>query len=611
MLTAARYPHPYQIEIEQSTFLPKTHQRLEAIDFQPFNDTQAVFVDTEEGVLSMLDELKTVDEIAVDLEHHDMHSYVGLVCLMQISTRKKDWVVDTLKPWREKLQVLNEVFANPRILKVFHGSSMDMIWLQRDLGLYVVGLFDTYHAAMALNLPRKGLQHLLHQFAGVDVSKQYQLSDWRIRPIPPAMFDYARSDTHYLLYAYDRIRNLLIDHSTPEHNLIDYVLEQSKKEALQKYERSVYDAEGGLGAGGWYTLLERTSSLLNKQQFAVFRAVHQWRDTVARTEDEGPALVMNRLTLFNIAQAMPTNKSALLSAATSLSRFVNDRSEELLEVVRQAKEAGVSGPTVRDVIRQRDVKYPPRASTNAAQFQNPELPAEIPASQSVLMPVGEGDSLAARSLISHFWGQTLQDAITGTGAADSVTAAADAYHLILPLPPVFETISDPLKLSNLNGRLPAFATRSREPESSQNDDVFIAKEMGRPPKRKSHPPSQHAGLSAPDAVNGNHDHVALDGDETDPSGLSKAERKALHREQKRRKLEQRAEQFEAPGGEMAADTAPFDYSTAESILHPKPRTNEKVRDEKIFDPYSKALNAPKGMKRQRKEAPGKSFTFKH
>jgi len=66
----------------------------------------------------MLAELKTAKEIAVDLEHHENRSYVGLVSLMQISTREKDWIVDTLKPWREDLQILNEVFTDPKIIKV-------------------------------------------------------------------------------------------------------------------------------------------------------------------------------------------------------------------------------------------------------------------------------------------------------------------------------------------------------------------------------------------------------------------------------------------------------------------------------------------------------------
>lgn len=72
----------------------------------------------------MLEELKIATEIAVDLEHHDARSYIGLVSLMQISIRQKDWIVDTLKPWRQDLQVLNEVFADPKIIKV---SSRKMI----------------------------------------------------------------------------------------------------------------------------------------------------------------------------------------------------------------------------------------------------------------------------------------------------------------------------------------------------------------------------------------------------------------------------------------------------------------------------------------------------
>jgi exosome complex exonuclease RRP6 len=65
----------------------------------------------------MLDDLKRASEIAVDLEHHDYRSYHGFVCLMQISTRKQDWIVDTLE-LREELIALNEVFTNPNIVKV-------------------------------------------------------------------------------------------------------------------------------------------------------------------------------------------------------------------------------------------------------------------------------------------------------------------------------------------------------------------------------------------------------------------------------------------------------------------------------------------------------------
>lgn len=95
------------------------YQKADPIPYLPVETTSAIFVDTLAGVLEMLEELKNATEIAVDLEHHDTRSYVGLVSLMQISTRHKDWIIDTLKPWRQSLQVLNQVFADPTIVKVY------------------------------------------------------------------------------------------------------------------------------------------------------------------------------------------------------------------------------------------------------------------------------------------------------------------------------------------------------------------------------------------------------------------------------------------------------------------------------------------------------------
>ena len=58
---------------------------------------------------------------------------------------------------------------------------MDIIWLQRDLGLYIVSLFDTYHATWALGYPKHSLAFLLKKFVNFDAAKQYQMADWRTR----------------------------------------------------------------------------------------------------------------------------------------------------------------------------------------------------------------------------------------------------------------------------------------------------------------------------------------------------------------------------------------------------------------------------------------------
>jgi exosome complex exonuclease RRP6 len=46
---------------------------------------------------------------------------------------------------------LNEVFANPNVVKIMHGAAGDIAWLQRDFSVYVVNLFDTHIAAKVIN----------------------------------------------------------------------------------------------------------------------------------------------------------------------------------------------------------------------------------------------------------------------------------------------------------------------------------------------------------------------------------------------------------------------------------------------------------------------------
>lgn len=40
----------------------------------------------------------------------------------------------------------------------------------------------------------------------VQTDKKYQLADWRVRPLSEELMLYARTDTHYLLYVYDRLK---------------------------------------------------------------------------------------------------------------------------------------------------------------------------------------------------------------------------------------------------------------------------------------------------------------------------------------------------------------------------------------------------------------------
>ncbi|CRG85262.1 exosome complex exonuclease RRP6 [Talaromyces islandicus] len=584
----AFYPNPYEKEIRKAKYDKSAYTVAPPIEFGPAEATQPVWVDTPEAVAEMVAELKEAKEVAVDLEHHDVHSYHGLVSLMQISTRDKDWVVDTLKPWREDLQRLNEVFTDPKILKVFHGSTMDIVWLQRDLGLYVVGMFDTYHASVALGYPKRSLKFLLEKFAKYEADKKYQMADWRLRPLTEEMLRYARADTHYLLYIYDCLRNELVEKSEPENNLVDYVLEQSKTEALQRFERPVYDAVHGQGAGGWYDLLTRTSTLLSKEQFAVFKAVHQWRDQIARQEDEGVQCVFPKHALFKLALAMPVDRHTLFRTLSPVTLLVKNRIPELLEVIKSAKLAGATGPDVRDVVK------PRRAAFEAA----PSVQTPPVVSKAILAGDVRADS-------SQFWGSALKQLEVATVPGDvKVAASLEAMRLSLPIPPMPATISEVQeKLVPEQPSQPSAAQRpSAKPDTSE---IFTVKQAAPRQKRKmsEQPEVSDSTSSSGDSSSSSSSSSSESSSDSESSEDEKpAKKQRKTNKKKKSNAQQRAEE----------ETTPFDYSSAPTVLHAKNTALESAgpqKHKKPFNPYAKSLNAPSGMRKTKKEISGRTFTF--
>lgn len=162
------------------------------------------YVDTFEKLETAINEIKQFPEIAVDVEHSSK-SYQGLTCLIQISTRARDYLIDVFPIWAH-VPGLQQIIGNPKILKIMHGAEMDTKWLQRDFNIHIINLFDTHKASRVLGMFKFSYAYLLNNYCGVTTNKIYQRADWRERPLSPEMLKYARMDTHYLLTIYDHMR---------------------------------------------------------------------------------------------------------------------------------------------------------------------------------------------------------------------------------------------------------------------------------------------------------------------------------------------------------------------------------------------------------------------
>jgi cation-transporting P-type ATPase D len=172
------------------------------------------------------------------------------------------------------MHLLQPIFANPAICKVFHGADSDILWLQRDFHIYIANLFDTarvslffleyahsqamsspWHSTVnhfafvsrpglfadcligksewvclhlqacdVLGKPQRSLAYLLQTYCGIAVNKVYQRADWRLRPLSTEMEQYARTDAHYLLYIAHCLRAELLQPCKPSFVTQDLLL---------------------------------------------------------------------------------------------------------------------------------------------------------------------------------------------------------------------------------------------------------------------------------------------------------------------------------------------------------------------------------------------------
>lgn len=332
--------HPFSAEISGLCYMPEQLKIApgEERKYLPLDRVPCTWVDTEDGLKKLVDALEApgVLEIAIDLEAHSYRSFQGFVCLMQLSTRDEDWLVDTLA-LRAHMQLLSPVFTDASKVKVLHGADSDIVWLQRDFGLHIVNMFDTGQAARVLELQRFSLAFLYKTYCNVDADKQYQLADWRIRPLSDEMLRYAREDTHYLLYVYDLLRLQLLDKGVKQ---LQAVLDRSAQVALRTYSKPSYDQHT------YRRELMKRAERLSATSEAVFARLHEWRDETARKFDESWAYVLPSYVLFRIAEQVPLSEAALADVARPLPPLLQHHAKDVVLMLQQVV-AGVSDPVGR------------------------------------------------------------------------------------------------------------------------------------------------------------------------------------------------------------------------------------------------------------------------
>ncbi|XP_041986609.1 exosome component 10 isoform X2 [Aricia agestis] len=330
---AVGYDHPYKVELKlynpPAEFIEPDREMLPFPP--PLEDTNYMYIETEAAMDELVHHLDSVNEIAVDLEHHSYRSYQGFTCLIQISTCGGDFIIDALAV-REHIHKLNHSFTDPRKLKIFHGAEMDMLWLQRDFGVYVVGMFDTHQAARALRLPRGSLKHLLLTYCNVDADKKYQLADWRIRPLPEELIKYARMDTHYLIYIWRQMKAQLLESGSDDPHLLLSVFEESRAISGVTYKKNELTDTSHL------ELYVRSQKNFNSRQMAALRLMYKWRDAQARSLDESTGYLLPNHMLITLAETLPREMQNVSTCCQPMPPFVRQNLNTIHKMILSCRE---------------------------------------------------------------------------------------------------------------------------------------------------------------------------------------------------------------------------------------------------------------------------------
>ncbi|KZC08697.1 Exosome component 10 [Dufourea novaeangliae] len=390
------FNHPYEYELDMFKVSDSQLKKSEPTKYKLLEQTPLITIENPSDMKLLLEDLKRYKEIAVDLEHHSYRTFQGITCLMQISTGDTDYIVDTLS-LRSELHELNEIFTKPTILKVFHGADLDIQWLQRDLSLYVVNMFDTHQAAKQLNLPYLSLAYLLKHYCNIDPNKHFQLADWRIRPLPEELQKYAREDTHYLLYIKDILRNALIDAANGQTNILKAVYDRSIDICRKTYVKPVWTEESCMN------LYRKSQKMFNNKQLYALRELHKWRDLTAREEDDSTAYVLPNHMLLNIAETLPREMQGILACCNPIPPLVRQNLLKLHKIVLKAREQPLIKPILED-LRQRLTQRNNITNSEAWMYSPHDIPSGMEARADLPCLLDKNtlsETLVSKTVVEH------------------------------------------------------------------------------------------------------------------------------------------------------------------------------------------------------------------
>ena len=155
-------------------------------------------------------DLEFGNKIAVDCEFMGLNFLRDKLCLVQISSGNSDAHIIQLDRSNYKAPNLKKILSNKSITKIFHYARSDLVFIKKYLEIELESIEDTQIQSKLIRKysDKHGLKDLIKEFVGVDISKQYQSSDFG-GELSSAQIKYCANDVLYLHKINDALNNML------------------------------------------------------------------------------------------------------------------------------------------------------------------------------------------------------------------------------------------------------------------------------------------------------------------------------------------------------------------------------------------------------------------
>lgn len=264
-------------------------------------------------------------DIALDTESNSFHRYPEQLCLIQIASRHRVYVIDAIV--LKEIAALKEVLDSS-ITKVVHGADYDIRSLDRHYGFRIRNVYDTNIAARFAGLTRVGLAALLEDLLGVTIPKSTRLqrADWGRRPLTTEAIDYAATDVRHLFALREFLAQRLQALGRTE-----WVAEECAQ--LEEVRYTAPNLETAY-------LAVKGAKDLDGRGLAILRSLFLFREKEARRQHRPPFFVIPHTTLITLA----TSPTLALSEVPGLGQT---GLKQFGRGLQQALREGLAAPPVR------------------------------------------------------------------------------------------------------------------------------------------------------------------------------------------------------------------------------------------------------------------------